>query len=216
MRMIKMSLLLAATLVTPALVAHARAQSAAQVTSFKNTQASSFIVFGPSVVCPDGSVGTASGFGFISGSDSISHDPGSPKSFGNGGDLSVFDYSDSCGNTVGFGDAFISGGYTPPDKQLDSAAISANTTIQDFDFFHEYLVTVNLVFTAQGPLSTDHGTSVTHDVSGVRVWVIHGSSSNRSAGVTGTITINGAEPEATYSSTTILSNSNGQTIVQKK
>lgn len=194
----------------------AHANTPAQVSTFKNTQASSFISFGPSVECPDGSIGTANGFGFIEGSDFISHTPGTPKSAGSGGDISIFGYSDSCGTSIGFGEAGFSTGYTAPNPQLTSAALNASGAVQDFDTGASYPIAVDLVFTGNGPLSRDHGTTVTHDFFGATVVVSHGSSSNRNAGVTGTITINGAVPEVSYSSTVILGNTSGSTIVTQK
>lgn len=198
-------------------VAHAHAQTVAQVSSFKGTQASTFVVFGPSVICADGSVGTANGFGFISGSDSITHSPGSPKSISNGGFIEIFDYSDSCtGTFIGFGIAGLSGGYTAPHANLASAALSGTTTVQDLDTGASYPMSLNLVFTANTPIQTTRGTTVTHDYPGYTLVVSHGASSFRDAGVTGTITINGLEPEASYSSTVINSNTSGQTTVTKK
>lgn len=214
MRM-KPALVLAFALAT-ASSAHARAQNAAQVSSFTNTRASSFVVFGPTVECADGTIGSAFGFGFLEGSDSISHTPGSPKSSSNGGDILIFDYSDSCGNFIGFGEGFFQGGFTPPNAALTSAAMNFSGFVQDFDTGNSYPMTVNLVYTADGPLSSDHGATVERDFQGATVIVTHGASSNRDAGVTGTITINGATPEASYSANVILSNSSGTTTVIQK
>jgi len=212
---IKSSLVLACVL--SAFAAQARAQTVAQVSSFKGTQASTFVVFGPTVICADGSVGTANGFGFISGSESISHSPGSPKSISNGGFIEIFDYSDSCtGTFIGFGIAGLSGGYTAPNHNLESAALSGSTFVQDLDTGASYPISVDLVFTANDPLQTTRGTTVSHDYPGYTVVVNRGASSFRDAGVTGTITINGLEPDASYSSTAINSNTSGQTTVYQK
>ncbi len=213
---IKSTLVLACVL-SASTAAHARAQSAAQVSSFKGTQASTFVVFGPTVVCADGSVGTVNGFAFISASDSISQSPGAPKSISSGGSIDIFDYFDSCtGTSIGFGIAGFSGGYTAPNAHLDSAAITGSTFVQNLDDGSTYPISLNLVFTGSGAVQTSRGTSVSHDVPGYSVIVSHGASSSRNAGITGTITINGVEPDASYSSNTLVSNTRGQTIVQKK
>jgi len=213
---IKSTLVLACVLSASG-VASARAQTTAQVSSFKGTQAGTFIQFGPTVICPDGSVGSASGFGFISASESISHTPGTPKSISNGASIDIFGYSDSCSGTfIGFGIAGCSGGYQAPNHNLGSAGLSCTTTVQDLDTGASYPLSVNLVFTANGPIQTTKGTSVTHDVPGYTVIVSRGASSSRDAGVTGTISVNGLTPDASYSSTVINSNTSGQTAVQKK
>lgn len=213
---IKFTLVLACVLSASAAI-QAKAQGAAQVSSFKGTQAATFVQFGPSVVCADGSIGTASGIAFISGSESMSQQPGTPKSISSGGLIEIFGYSDSCtGTSIGFGIGGFSGGYTAPNRSLSSAAISGTTTIQDLDTGASYPVNLNLAFTGTGSVQTSRGTSVSHDVPGYTVTVSHGASSVRDAGVTGTITINGSQPDALYSSTTLVSNTNGQTSVQKK
>lgn len=197
--------------------AHARAQTVAQVSSSKGTQASTFVQFGPSVICADGSVGTANGFGYISGSESISHSPGTPKSISDGAFIEIFDYSDSCtGTSIGFGLAGFSGGYTAPKPNLASAALTGSTFVQDLDTGASYPLSIDLVFTANDPIQTFRGTTASHDFPGYTVVVNRNASSARDAGVTGTITINGVVPDATYSSTVINSNTSSQTTVYKQ
>jgi hypothetical protein len=199
--------------------AHARAQTVVQVSSSKGTQASTFIEFGPTVICADGSVGTASGFGFVSGAESISHSPGSPKSISNGGLIEIFDYSDSCtGTFIGFAIGGLSGGYTAPHPNLASAALSGTTSVQelDSDTGASYPVSIDLVFTANGPSQKFRSNTASHDFPGYTVVVSRNASNARDAGVTGTITINGLEPDASFSTTVINSNTSGQTTVYKQ
>jgi hypothetical protein len=213
---IRSALFIAFAFVVPSVAAHAG--SAAQVTLFKGTQAATSFNIGPNAVCADGSIGTASGFGFLSGSNSVSRQPGSGKSSSNGTSIDIFGYSTSCNSdSIGFGEAGISGGYNGPNPQLMSATISGTTTVQDFDSSQSYPLTVNLKFTGQGPISSSKGTSVTHDSgNGYSVIVSRGAFKSRDAGVTGTITIDGVELDASFSATSLVSNSSGQVVVQKK
>lgn len=197
-------------------VSQAKSQNAAQVFTQKGTETFAFFSFGPSVICADGSTGTASGFGSIIASDSIFHSPGSPKSVSNGGFIEVFGYSDSCtGASIGFGQGQLS--YTAPNSpQLTSSSVTASGFIQDFDTGNSYPLSINLVFTGNGPLEASKGTFVYHDTFGDTVTVQRSANASRQAGVTGTIAINGVEPEVVYSTAILIGNSNGSTVVQAK
>jgi hypothetical protein len=211
------ALLFALTIASPSLAAHAGSTHAAQVTQFKGTQAATFVAFGPNAVCADGSIGTANGFGFISGSDSVFRQPGTPASVSNGASIDIFDYSTSCNSDfIGFGIAGLAGGYTAPNPQLTTASLSGTTTVQDLDSGLSFPLSLNLVFTGQGPRTSSKGTTVSHDQGGYTVIVSRGAFSSREAGVTGTITIDGVEVDASFSSTDLVSNSSGQTTVIKK
>src|SRR4051794_32501641 len=129
---IRSTLAVALALVVPGIAAHA--QPAAQVTQFKGTQAATFAVIGPNAVCADGSIGTANGFAFISGADSVYRQAGSSSYASNGGSIDIFNFSTSCNSTlIGFGIAGISGGYTGPNPQLTSSSLKGTTTVQDLD-----------------------------------------------------------------------------------
>ena len=211
------ALFLALALASPGLALPAHATGAAQVSQFKGTQAATFVVFGPNAVCADGTIGTANGFGFISGSDSISHQPGTPKSISNGGFVEIFGFSTSCNSDfIGFGIVGVSGGYQAPNPQLKSAALTATTTVQDLDTGASFPLSLNLAFTGDGPISSSKGTTVVHDEGGYTVTVTRGAFSSRAAGVTGTISIDGVEVDASFSSTDLFSNSSAQVTVQKK
>jgi hypothetical protein len=210
--------LLVATLATSALGARAYAQQgAAQVTQGKGTNVGTFINFGPTAVCADGSVGSVSGFGFVFASDSISHQPGGPPSSSSGVSIDIFGYYNSCtGDSIGFGIGGFSGGYEAPNPALKSASISGTTFIQDLDTGASFPMSLDLVLTGEGPVTTDKGTTVLHDVGVFKVIVEHGASKSRQGGVTGTITINGLEPDASFSSTTLSSNSSTTVLVESK
>jgi hypothetical protein len=214
----KQTSFLVAAIASMGFAASAQAQQgAAQVTQFEKSNAGTFIVFGPTAICADGSVGTVNGFGFISASDSTSHQPGGPPTSGSGAFIEILDYFDSCtGTFIGDGFAGLSGGYQGPNPALKSASLSGSTFVQDFDTFASFPMSLNLVFTGEGPVTAEKGTTVTHDAGSFKVIVFRQSSASRAAGVTGTITINGVEPDASFSSTSLAINSTGTVAVQQQ
>jgi hypothetical protein len=213
MRM-RSTLVLATALGTLSFAAHA--QSAAQVSTFKGTNLGTFISFGPTAQCADGSIGDVSGFGFVSAGDSISRRPGEPPDTSNGVSVDVFGYSNSCtGDFIGFGVGGLAGGYTPPNPALRSAAVSGTLFVQDLDTGASYPMNLNLVFTGDGSLTNGPGAAVTHNLYGYTVTVSRGVSKSRDAIVTGSIDINGNEVDASFFSTTLASNSTGSVAVQK-
>jgi hypothetical protein len=200
-----------------ALAANAHAQQgAAQVFHSKGTNVGTFVNFGPGVVCPDGSEGFATGFGFVFASDSISHQPGGPPTSGSGVSVDIFGYFDTCGTSIGFGIGGLSGGYNAPNPALTSAEISGNLLVQDLDTGASFPMGLDLVLTGEGAASTNKGTTVIHDAGPYKVIVEQGASKSRQGGVTGTITLNGAQPDASFSSTTLNSNSSATVTVQKQ
>jgi hypothetical protein len=208
---------LAAAIASMGLASNARAQGAAQVNSFKGTNVGTFVTFGPTAICADGSVGSVNGFGFIMASDSVSHQPGGPPSSSSGVSIDIFDYFNSCtGDFIGFGIAGFAGGYRAPNPALISAGISGSTFVQDLDTGLSFPMSLNLVFSGEGSISSSKGTTVNHDVPGFSVIVQRGAFSSRSAGVTGTITIDGLEPDASFSSSTLASNSSATVTVQQQ
>lgn len=208
-------LFLAAVAGLSGLAAPARAQTTVQTNTFRGTNVGGFVTFGPNVICPNGTKGTASGFGFIFASDSITHSPGTQPSSNNGAFIEIDSYSDSCGNSLGFALGGLSGGYVAPNPSLQSAALSGTTTVQDLDFGTQATVTLNLTYTGQGPLLVSSGASVSHQVGPYTVLVNHGAFKSREATVSGTVIINGARPDVSFSTTTLVDNSSGSVTVQK-
>ncbi len=199
-----------------AATAHAQ-QGAARVSQFKGSNVGTFVVFGPTVICADGSVGSVNGFAFISASDSTSHQPGGPPTSSSGAFIEIFDYFDSCtGTFIGDGLAGLSGGYQGPNPALKSASLAGSTFVQDLDTGASFPMRLDLVFTGEGPVTAEKGTTVTHDAGEFKVSVFRQSSKSRAAGVTGTITINGVEPDASFSSTSMAINSTGTVTVQQQ
>jgi len=214
----KRTVFIAAAVATMGLAGGARAQQgAAQINQFRGTNVGTFVNFGPTAICADGSVGSVSGFGFVFASNSVSHQPGGPPTTSDGVSIDIFDYFNSCtGDFIGFGIAGISGGYRGPNPALISAGISGSTFVQDLDTGASLPISLNLVFTGQGPVSTSKGTTVTHDIPGFSVIVQRGAFTSRNAGVTGTITINGLVPDASFSSSTLAGNSSATVTVQQQ
>jgi hypothetical protein len=210
----KRTLLLAAVLATPALSAHARAQSAAQVYIGKGTNVGGFITFGPTVTCQDGTQGSAFGYGDVGASDSLTPQQGSRATMNNGMYIDIWYYADSCGNFV-FGSGGLPNAYTPVDHNLNSAGIAGSGFVQDYSSGATVPFSIDLVFAGQGAAYSSNGTFVSHDQYGDTVQVVRGASSSRSAAITGTITINGAETDVSGSGS-LSSSAITNVTVQKK
>jgi hypothetical protein len=195
--------------------AHAQ-QGVAQSFQSKGTNVGAFINFGPGVVCADGSEGFAQGLGFVFASDFISHQPGDAPSSSGGGSVDIFGYYDSCtGTSIGFGIAgFGISSYNPPQPALVWSSVSVNTPIQNLDNGASYPMNVDLKLRGQGPLSSEKGTTVYHQLGPYTVIIQRGDFTSRNAGVTGTITINGSMPDFTASGT-LAGNSSASVLVQK-
>ena len=200
---------------TSAIVMPARAQTTVQSDMFMGTNLDNFVTLGPNVICPDGSQGSACGFGFIFAADSITHTPGTPPTNTNGAFIEIDGYSDSCGTSLGFALGGLSGGYTGPNSSLQAASVSGTTTVQDLDFGTLATVVLNLAYTGQGRLFVNSGASVSHDYGGYVVTVNHDVFKSRDATVSGTFTINGAQPDLSFFTTNLVDSSSGSVIVQK-
>jgi hypothetical protein len=196
--------------------AHAQ-QGAAQVFQSKGANIGAFAIFGPGVVCADGSEGFAQGFGFVFASDSVSHQPGGPPSEFSGGSVDIFDYYDSCtGTSIGFGIGGFQSGFKAPQPSLESSSVSTTMSVQDLDNGASFPMSVDLKLRGEGDFNySDKYTTVYHQLGPYTVIVERGANKSRSAGVTGTITINGSVPDASYSGASMSTASSASVLVQK-
>jgi hypothetical protein len=189
--------------------------------SFKGSQASTSFSSTTSTTCADHSKGTVTANGFITGSDSISKETGSPKTVTNGVSVELDNYSNSCtGASVGFGDGTAANGYTPPNKKLNSAGLEGTVPVQDIDSGYTATVVLDLVIEGTGPISAEKSHSRTRTVQGkkgpVTIEIDTSADSNRSGVVSGTISIDGVELDATFDGPTTLSSNASKEITITK
>jgi len=158
--------------------------------TFHNTQVSVFAFVDTSIVCSDNTEGTASAGLFLSGGPT---DNGDSATF-----IDVFNFSNSCPGGLSFGDAAgsISGGVIGPNHPLTSARLTGSGNIFiDNRSDMPVPVTLNLTFTGNGSLSVSKGTTETRTFSTpsgpFTITIQRGDFRNRTADVSGTITIAG-------------------------
>ena len=215
----KTALLLVTTLTTTGLAYSAQAKTVDKQ-KFKGSQAATSFSANNALTCADGTTGTVFSSGFLSGSDSISKETGTPKTVTNGIFVEVDIYSNTCtGVNFNFGDGSIANGYTPPNKKLNSAGLEGSTTVQDFDTGNTIPVVLDLVIEGTGPLTATKAHSKTRTVEGkngpVTITTTTSANSNRDGVVSGTLSIDGTELDATFSPTTLSSNGSTEITIEK-
>ncbi len=213
--MTKLTLVLATVFATSAL--GARAQAAATVDASKQQGSNVSTSFSSStpITCPDGSSGEVDAFGFISGSDSLTKQTGTPRSFTDGVFIEIDEYVNSCTGAFASGTGGIPNGYIPPDKKLRAARLVGSTTFQDFNSGQTFPVAINLKVEGTGPITASKDNTVSHGSGPISVTVTHTASASRQGIVTGTITIDGVELDATFSTTTIFADTTSTITVTK-
>lgn len=187
------TMLAAAMAVMGGFLGTAQATTVIQQVSFSGQQAAFQFTASTSITCADGSTGMAAAFGFISGAQQIFDSTGSPQSISNGTFVEIDSYSNSCTGVFFSGDGGLSGGFTPPDKQLDSASMQGNGFVQDFGTGNTFAFSLDVSIVGSGSTSSEKSTShskVTGTTHG-NVSISHSksASSNRSGTATGSITV---------------------------
>jgi len=215
----KTALVLATALATTGLGYSAHAATVDKQ-KFKGSQAATSFSANNALTCADGSAGTVFASGFLSGSDSVSKETGTPKTVSNGIFVEVDIYSNTCtGVNFNFGDGSIANGYTPPNKKLNSAGLEGSTTVQDFDTGKTIPVVLDLVIEGTGPLTAEKAHSKTRTVQGkhgpVTITITTSADSSRAGIVSGTLSVDGVELDATFSPTTLSSNGNTEITINK-
>jgi hypothetical protein len=188
--------------------------------SFKGSQAATFFTSTTAIACAGGGTGTVSASGFLSGSESISKQTGSPKTVSNGVFVEIDSYANSCtGASLSFGDGGITSGFAPPNKKLASAGLEGVASVQDFSTGLSISVDLDLVIVGTGPITTEKSHSRTKTVESpggpITITISRSSSSNRAGVVSGTITIDGVALDADFSSTTLSSNASTDITIEK-
>ena len=187
---------------------------------FKGYQTATTFTVNETLTCADRTSGSVFASGFLSGSDSISKETGSPKTISNGVFVELDTYSNTCtGVNFGFADGSIPNGYTPPNKNLNSAGLMGTASLQDFDTGRTIVIAIDLVVEGTGPITASKSHSHTRTVQTpggpVTINIDTSANSNRSGDVSGTLSIDGTELDATYSSTTLSTNASTEITIGK-
>ncbi|HVT06632.1 MAG TPA: hypothetical protein VHO67_04205 [Polyangia bacterium] len=211
----KLSLFLVTALATTALTARANAKTTVDLEKGQGANVGTSFNATADITCPDGSAGNVFALGFISGSESIQKGTGSPRTMTDGVFVEVDEYFNSCTNVFASGTGGIPNGFLPPNKNLISARLIGSTSFQDFNSGLTIPVSMNLKISGSGPLTASKDNTVSHGSGPFTVTVSHTASSSREGTVTGTLSIGGVELDATFSGTTMFSNSFTTITVEK-
>jgi hypothetical protein len=171
------------------------------------------------ITCSDGSTGVVGAFGSLQASNQIIASTGFDFQ-SNGIFIEVDSYFNSCtGVGFGFSEAGVSGGFTPPDKHLTSAALVGSGLLQDFGSGMQVPISVNVQVTGTGNTSTSKGNSkstLKGSKSGpISITTSHSFNTNRSGDASGTISIDGVNINAQFYFAFMNLNDNSQMSVNK-
>ena len=211
----KLSLFLVTALATTALTARANATTTVDVAKGQGSNVSTSFSATADITCPDGSAGNVFAIGFLTGSESIQKNTGSPRTMSDGVFVEVDEYFNSCTNVFASGTGGIPNGFVPPNKNLISARLVGSTTFQDFGSGLTIPVSMNLMISGSGPLTASKDNTVSHGSGPITVTVSHSASSSREGTVTGTLSIGGVELDATFSGTSMFSSSSTTITIEK-
>jgi len=186
---------------------------------FKGAQAAGVFAATTTITCSDGSAGSVSVSGFLSGSVQISKMSGTPVNISNGIFVEIDFYSNDCTGQSFSGTGGISGGFTAPNKKLNSAGLSGSTLVQDFGTGNQIPVSLDIVIEGTGALTTtkSHSRSRTVVTPGgpVTIAIDHSGNANRSGVASGTISVDGITLTPMFSSVTLNDNANIQVTITK-
>jgi len=213
--MTKLSLFLATVLSTSALATGAHAAVTVDVTKQQGSSASTSFSSSTPITCADGSAGEVDAFGSFRGADSVTKQTGAPRTFTDGVFVEIDEYVNSCTGAFASGIGNISNGYIPPDRSLRAARMIGSTTFQDFNSGQTFPISINLKIEGTGPITASKDNTVSHGSGPMTVTVSHTGTATRNGTVTGTITLDGVELDATFSSTTLFANTQSTITVTK-
>ena len=178
-----------------------------------------FIFFSISKACDSTRFANVSGF--INGAESISRTTGTPTTRENSVTVEIFGYSNDCTGAF-FGDAtgLSQGGIVGPGPALAFAAINTTLTVaEDFGAGPQAQLTLHLLVTASEPLSHSGATTETHTFNPFTLTITRSANANRSATVSGTLSISGAGFADTFdlggTSATLNGNTNSSLTVTR-
>jgi hypothetical protein len=188
-----------------------------QKSTFKNTQLSVFTSLETTIDCGNGTTSTATASVFLSGGSFVN-----PFGTGSGTSVDVFGFSNGCtGQSFGDAEGFIQGGIIGPNQPLTSAQLTGSVDANvDFGAGGTVPISLDLTFTGDGPLSSSRATTETKTATTpggpFTITIQRGAFRNRSADVTGTITIDGVVFPVNLTNGATLLDNNSTTITVDK
>jgi len=213
--------MMTAILVTTAIGAAAPADAATVIfkESFKGSQGFAEFFGSGSLTCADGSQGFVSVFGFLNGAQQIIIETGLPQIIGNGVSIELDSYFNTCTNQALSGEGQIVGGFTPPNKQLSSAVMAGTTSIQDFGGGPPVTLSLNVTLTGSGPTSqskdNSHSKIIGSKGGPLSITQSHFANSNRSATLSGSLTVSGVPIDVQSFFADLVANDNSSMSVSK-
>ncbi len=210
-----LSVFFATALAIPMFAARANATVTLDLEKTKGANVSTFFQSTTPITCADGSDGSVFALGLIQGSDSLTRETGSPRTFTDGIFIDVEEYVNSCTGAFASGFGGISNGFLPPGPRLAFSKLKGSSTFQDFNTGLTYPISINLNVEGQGPITATMDSTVSHGTGPITLTVTRSASAMRAGGVTGTISIDGIELNATFSGTTLSSNTSSTITVTK-
>jgi hypothetical protein len=211
----KLSVFLVSALAVPMFAGRANAAATVDVEKSQGANVSTSFSSTTSITCADGSDGSVFALGFISGSESLTRETGSPRTFTDGIFIEVDEYVNSCTGAFASGFGGISNGFLPPGPRLNFSKLKGSTTFQDFNSGLTYPISIDLKVEGEGPVSVTKDHTVSHGSGSIVLTVSRSASATRAGGVTGTISIDGVELNASFSFTNLSSNTSSTITVQK-
>jgi hypothetical protein len=171
------------------------------------------------VTCADGSQGFVSAFGSLSGAQQVTRSTGTPQTLSNGVFVEIDSYFNTCTNQALSGTGGIANGFTPPDKQLTSAALVGTASVQDFSSGATIPVSINITVQGVGNTSQSKSNSQSKTIGAkggpLMINVSHFANSNRSGTATGTISIGGVAIDPQFFFAILIANDNASTSISR-
>ena len=213
--------MMTAILVTTAIGAAAPADATTVIfkETFKGSQAFAEFFGSGSLTCADGSTGVVSVFGFLNGAQQIIIQTGQPTTMGNGVSIEMDSFFNSCTGQALSGEGQIVGGFTPPDTKLTSAAMAGTTSIQDFGGGPPVTLSLNVTLTGTGSTSqskdNSHSKIIGSKAGPLNFSQSHFANSNRSATLSGSLTVAGVPIDVQSFFADLVANDNSSMSVSK-
>ena len=188
-------------------------------TSFTGSQAFTIFNAGANVTCDDNQTeGVVFASGFMQAAQQVQ--TGDSSFMSNGTLVSLFFYFNSCTGVSMGGDGGVPNSFTPPDKKLISAALVGSGTVQDFGTGQTLAVAFNVSFEGDGSINQMKSNTKQKIIAAtggpLMVSTTHSASNNRSATVTGTMSIGGVALNPEFFSSTLSFNGSASRTVSKQ
>ena len=187
--------------------------------TFKGSQGFAEFFGSGSLTCADGTTGVVSVFGFLNGAQQLIIQTGTPTTIGNGVSIEVDSFFNTCTNQAISGVGQIAGGFTPPDSKLTSAVMAGTATIQDFNGGPAVTLSLNVTLAGTGSTfqskDNSHSKIVGSKAGPLSITQSHFANSNRSATLSGSLTIAGVPIDVQSFFAILVANDNSSMSVSK-